>query len=151
MLLSRDIVVIMPKLIWKILWKYIPLFLTATSNRFFFMSPNEHTQLSNLSSRKKLYLEMVFCTIIVVIMPKPIRKRTLKKHFVVPCCDIQQIFFLISPNEHTQLSKLSIWKKLNLVMWFTRNIVVIMPKAIKKITVTMPYSVPCCDIQHIFL
>ena len=35
---------------------------------------------------------MVFCRIIVVIMPKPIRKITLKMLFSVPCCDSQQIF-----------------------------------------------------------
>ena len=77
--------------------------------------------------------------IIVVITSKPIRKITL-------------IFFFVrgSPKYHTQPSKLSIRKKLNLQMVFCRIIAVIMPKPIQKITLKMLFSVPCCDSQQIF-
>ena len=62
---------------------------------FFFLrgSPKLHTQLSKLFILNKLNLKVVFCRIITVII-KPIGKMTQKMLFSVPCCDIQQFFFV---------------------------------------------------------
>ena len=70
--------------------------------------------------------------------------------FSVPCCDSQQIFFRGSPSQHTQLSKLAIRNKLNLELVFCRIINMITLKPIRKITLKMLFSVPCCDSQQIF-
>ena len=86
----------------------------------------------------------------VVILSKPIRKVSLKMRFSVLRCDIQLIFFRSSPKQHASLSKLLILNTLNLKMGFCRISAVIMPKPIRKITLKMVFSVPCCDIQQFF-
>ena len=107
------------------------MFLAATIHKFVFVVL---PPLSKLSIRNIFNLEIVFCRIIAVLMPKPIRKITLKMDFSVPCCDIQHIFFFMAIQGNTQLSKLSIRNKLNLEMVFCRISVMITSKPIRKIT-----------------
>ena len=45
-------------------------------------------------NRNKVSCEMVFCTIIVVIMSNPFQRITLNLSFTVPCYSVQQIYFL---------------------------------------------------------
>ena len=64
---------------------------------------------------KKLNLEMVFCRIVAVIMPKLIWKITLQMLFSISCCDNQQILFRSSPNstlhyQNCQFEISWIWK-----------------------------------------
>ena len=91
---------------------------------------------------------MVFCTIIVVIMPNRIQKINLNLPCTVPCYVIQQIFFCLSRG-HTQLSKLSIRNKVVLKMVFCTIIVVIMSNPIQRITLKFPCTVLCYVIQQI--
>ena len=139
MVFCRIIVVIMIKPIQKITLKM--LFSVPCCNI---------QQLSKISFQRKVNLKMVFCRIIALITSKRIREITLKMFFSVPCCDSRQIFFCGSPSQHTQLSKLAIRNKLNLELVFCRTINVITLKPIRKITLNMLFSVPCCDSQQIF-
>ena len=77
MIFCRIIVVLMSKSIRKITLKMdfsVPC--CDIQHIFFFMAIQGNTQLSKLSIRNKLNLEMVFCRISVMITSKPIRKIT---------------------------------------------------------------------------
>ena len=87
---------------------------------------------------------MVFCRIIAVIISNQTRQITLNLLCSVPCCEAQQMFFWLSKR------KLSIQKKLVMKMVFCRIIVVIISNLVRKITLKMLYSVPCCELQQIF-
>ena len=62
---------------------------------FFFMAIQGNTQLSKLSIRNKLNLEIVFCRIIAVLMPKPIRKMTLKRYSVFLAVTFNRFVFAV--------------------------------------------------------
>ena len=86
--------------------------LRHSTDFFLWLSKETHSAIKTFNS-KKLNLEMVFCRIVAVIMPKPIRKITLKTLFCVPCCDSQQIFFFVAHTlsyQNFQFERSWIWK-----------------------------------------
>ena len=68
----------------------------------------------------------------------------------VPCCEVQQIFFSGSPWVGVGLSELWILKKSAMKMVIFTIIVVITSNLIRKITLNMLFSVPCCEVHQIF-
>ena len=68
----------------------------------------------------------------------------------VPCCEAQQIFFPGFPCEGVRLSELGILKKSAMEVLFCTIIVVKTSNLIRKISLNMLCSVPCCEVQQIF-
>ena len=63
---------------------------------FFWLSMGRRSSIRTLNLKKSA-MEVLFCTIIVVITSNLIRKISLNMLCSVPCCEVQQIFFSGSP------------------------------------------------------
>ena len=95
-------------------------------------------------------MKVVICTIILVITSNLIRKITLNMLCSVPCCEVQQFFFFwLSMGRRSSIRTLNL-KKSAMEVLFCTIIAVINSNLIRKITLNMLFSAPCCEVHQIF-
>ena len=95
-------------------------------------------------------MKVVLCTMFVVITLNLIRKITLNMLCSVPCCEVRQVFFFwLSMGRRWAIRTLNSKKSAMKVVLCT-IIAVITSNLIRKITLNMLCSVPCCEVQKVF-
>ena len=95
-------------------------------------------------------MKVVLCTIIVVITSNLIQKITLNILCSVPCCEVQQIFFFWLSMGRRWVRRTLNFKQVSYESGICTIIVVITSHLIRKITLNMLCSVPCCEVEQFF-